>query len=78
MAMRFLRPRWPQDGLGSGQETNRSVHCVRNRMSDFKEVGSRWVITRGGTLLSKSHLWMCSEGGYCNKRMRKEEIVDPA
>lgn len=52
-----LSPGWPKDDLGSGQETDRRAGCVRNRMSGFKGVGSRRVVTRG-TLLIRSHLWV--------------------
>lgn len=32
-----------QDGLGSGQERDRRVGYVKNRMSGFGELGSRWM-----------------------------------
>lgn len=54
MVTRSLRPAWPQDNLGSGRETD------RNKMSDFRGVGSRREVTRGA-LLTRSHPWVCSE-----------------
>ena len=55
---RSLRLVWPQDGLGSGQETNRRADCVRNSMSGFGEVGSGWKVTRGMPLI-RTCPWVC-------------------
>lgn len=81
---RSLRPEWPQNGLGSSQETDWRAGCVRNRMSGFGEVGSMREVTRG-ILLIRGRPRVCLEllgmrwremgCGHCSGSV-KEEVVD--
>lgn len=56
-----------QNALGHGQDTN------RNRMNGFGEGGAAHYEPPVG-VCQAAHLPLGMEGGYCNHRMRKEEM----